>query len=80
LRYEVKPFFLRFFTYFLRSVRLSSRHRSLDGAVADGNVAAGARRKAFAAGRLSGREEARIAAVLNDAERVYAAFAAAKPF
>jgi inorganic triphosphatase YgiF len=36
--------------------------------------------KAFAAGRLSGREEARIASVLKDAERAYDAFAKAKPF
>ena len=36
--------------------------------------------KAFAAGRLSGREEARIAAVLKDAERAYARFAKARPF
>ncbi len=36
--------------------------------------------KAFAAGRLSGREEARFAAVMQDAERAYAAFAKASPF
>ena len=36
--------------------------------------------KAFAAGRISGREEARIAPVLKDAERVYARFAKVKPF
>jgi triphosphatase len=36
--------------------------------------------EAFAAGRLSGREEARIASVLTDAERAYGAFARAKPF
>src|SRR6516165_2552589 len=36
-------------------------------------------RKAFV-GRLSGREEARIAPVLKEAERAYAAFAKAKPF
>jgi inorganic triphosphatase YgiF len=36
--------------------------------------------EAFAAGRLSGREEARIAAVLADAQRAYAAFAREKPF
>jgi triphosphatase len=40
----------------------------------------GRARKAFAAGRLSGREEARIASVLKDAERAYDAFAQAKPF
>ena len=36
-------------------------------------------RKAFAAGRLAGREEARFASALKDAERIYAAFAQA-PF
>lgn len=40
----------------------------------------GRTRKAFAAGRLSGREEARIASVLKDAERAYQVFAEAKPF
>jgi CHAD domain-containing protein len=33
-----------------------------------------------AAGRLSGREEARITSVLNDAERAYASFAGRRPF
>jgi hypothetical protein len=37
-------------------------------------------KKAFAAGRLSGREEARIASALEEAERAYAAFSEAKPF
>jgi inorganic triphosphatase YgiF len=37
-------------------------------------------RKAFAAGRLAGREEARFTTTMNDAERAYAAFARAKPF
>jgi triphosphatase len=36
--------------------------------------------KAFAAGRLSGREAARMASVLEDAVRAYAGFAKAKPF
>ena len=36
--------------------------------------------KAFAAGRLSGREEAWSASVLESAERTYARFAKAKPF
>ncbi len=40
----------------------------------------GTANKAFAAGRLSGREEARIAPILKDAERAYARFAKAKPF
>jgi triphosphatase len=46
----------------------------------DGKRRRGRARKAFAAGRLSGREEARIASVLKDAERAYDAFAEAKPF
>jgi CHAD domain-containing protein len=37
-------------------------------------------KKAFAAGRLSGREEARLAPVLAQAQQAYAAFAEAKPF
>jgi inorganic triphosphatase YgiF len=37
-------------------------------------------KKAFAAGRLAGREEARFASAMSDAERAYAAFARAKPF
>lgn len=36
--------------------------------------------KAFAAGRLSGHEEARIVSLLKDAERAYEKFAKAKPF
>jgi triphosphatase len=36
--------------------------------------------KAFAAGRLLGHEEARIAPALSEAERAYDAFAKAKPF
>jgi hypothetical protein len=36
--------------------------------------------KAFAAGRLSGHEEARMSSVLKEAERAYAGFAKAKPF
>jgi CHAD domain-containing protein len=37
-------------------------------------------RKAFAAGRLSGQEEARFAAVLRGAERHFDSFGEAKPF
>jgi CHAD domain-containing protein len=37
-------------------------------------------RKAFAAGRLAGREEARIAPKLSEAQSAYARFAKAKPF
>lgn len=40
----------------------------------------GRARKAFAAGRLSGQESARAAAVMHDAERAYARFAKAKVF
>jgi len=40
----------------------------------------GRAKKAFAAGRLSGHEEARIASVLKDAERAYGGFSKAKPF
>ena len=40
----------------------------------------GAAKEAFAAGRLSGREEARFNSVLKDAERAYARFAKARPF
>ena len=36
--------------------------------------------KVFAAGRLSGREEARSFSVLESAERAYTRFAKAKPF
>jgi triphosphatase len=54
--------------------------RLLEGAAGDGKRRGGRAKKAFAAGRLSGREEARIAAVLKDAERAYAAFAEARPF
>ena len=44
------------------------------------NDADGRAKKAFVAGRLSGREEARTASVLRDAERAYGVFAKAKPF
>jgi triphosphatase len=37
-------------------------------------------KRAFAAGRLSGREEARIAPLLDQDEHAYAVFAEAKPF
>jgi inorganic triphosphatase YgiF len=54
--------------------------RLVDGEDAGGKRRRGRARKAFAAGRLSGREEARTAPVLAEAERAYAAFAKAKPF
>jgi inorganic triphosphatase YgiF len=40
----------------------------------------GRTKKVFAVGRLSGREEARIAPLLSEAEQAYAAFAKSKPF
>ena len=60
-------------------------HEALSERLADSKSGGRRRRshsakKAFAAGRLSGREEARIAPVLEEAERAYAAFAEAKPF
>jgi triphosphatase len=54
--------------------------RIVDAQDASGKEREGRAKKAFAAGRLSGREEARIASVLNDAECAYRAFAKAKPF
>jgi triphosphatase len=36
--------------------------------------------KAFAAGRMSGREEARMTSVIKDAERAYVRFSKARPF
>jgi inorganic triphosphatase YgiF len=47
---------------------------------ADGTSRRLRRRKAFAAGRLSGFEEARVSSVLREAERAYRVFARAKPF
>ena len=60
-------------------------HEGLSERIVDGRDASGKEReghvsKAFAAGRLSGREEARMASVLKDAERAYRAFAKTKPF
>jgi len=54
--------------------------RLVEGSAAGGKRRGGRAKKAFAAGRLSGREEARIAPVLKDAGRAYAAFAEATPF
>jgi triphosphatase len=54
--------------------------RFVEGGDAGGKGRVGRARKAFAAGRLSGREEARIAPVLKDAKRAYQAFAKARPF
>jgi triphosphatase len=60
-------------------------NKKLSEQLVNGDGAAGSRRgggakKAFAVGRLSGREESRIASVLHNAERAYAAFVKAKPF
>jgi triphosphatase len=44
------------------------------------NKSNGRKWKAFAAGRLSGREEARVASVLKSAVRAYQQFAKAKPY
>jgi triphosphatase len=57
---------------------LTERIVSAQGA--SGKQREGRAKKAFAAGRLSGREEARIASVLKDAERAYRPFVKAKPF
>jgi inorganic triphosphatase YgiF len=58
-------------------------HERLSERIVDAQDASGKQgraKKAFAAGRLSGREEARIASVLKDAQLAYHAFAKAKPF
>jgi CHAD domain-containing protein len=60
-------------------------HEKLSERFVDGNnpgtkTRVGPAKKAFAAGRLSGREEARIAPLLKEAKRAYKAFARAKPF
>jgi triphosphatase len=60
-------------------------HEELTAQIADtrevtGKRRAGRTKKAFAAGRLSGREEARAASVLKDAQHAYRVFARAKPY
>jgi inorganic triphosphatase YgiF len=59
-------------------------HEHLSAQIIEEDVTANHRRKgaqkAFAAGRLSGREEARVAPVLKDAQRAYRGFARAKPY
>jgi triphosphatase len=60
-------------------------HEALTERIIDEQTAGDKRRrgrakKAFAAGRLSGREEARVASVLRDAERAYGVFAKVRPF
>jgi triphosphatase len=46
----------------------------------NGKGKGGRGKKAFAAGRLAGREEARMASVLKDAQHAYRIFARAKPY
>ena len=60
-------------------------HEELTAQIADtkeitGKRRAGRTKKAFAAGRLSGREEARAISVLKDAQHAYRGFARAKPY
>jgi CHAD domain-containing protein len=60
-------------------------HEDLSEQLVDNKHVGGKRRRggakrAFAAGRLAGREEARIAPVLNEAEQAYATFSKAKLF
>jgi inorganic triphosphatase YgiF len=62
------------------SVHEKLTERLTDARENDGKRKRGAANEALAAGRLSGREKARIASVLKDAKRAYARFAKAKPF
>ena len=60
-------------------------HESLSEQLVDNTDDGGARRgsrakKAFAAGRLAGREETRIQPLLKEAEQAYETFFKAKPF
>jgi CHAD domain-containing protein len=60
-------------------------HEELTERIGDAQYDSGKRgkgraEKAFAAGRLSGREEARMESVLKDAQRAYRLLAKAKPF
>jgi triphosphatase len=60
-------------------------HEGLTEQIVDNKDVMGKRRrgrakKAFAAGRVSGREEARVASVLRDAQRAYRIVAGAKPY
>ena len=62
------------------AVHARMTERIVDARDASGKQREGRATKAFAAGRLSGHEEARIASVLKDAERAYCGFTKAKPF
>jgi CHAD domain-containing protein len=60
-------------------------HEGLTEQIVDSKDVMGKRRrgrakKAFAAGRISGREEARVASVLRDAQHAYRIVAGAKPY
>jgi triphosphatase len=58
-------------------------HEALSARMLEAKDAKSARdraRTAFAAGRLSGREEARAASVLKQAQHAYRSFAEAKPY
>jgi inorganic triphosphatase YgiF len=62
------------------AVHAGLTERIVDARDASGKPREGRAKKAFAAGRLSGHEEARIASVLKDAQRAYRAFSKAKTF
>jgi len=60
-------------------------HEELSAGLAQEKNGDGSRRKvrakkAFAAGRLSGHEEARVQSAMAEAERAYRVFARVKPF
>lgn len=54
--------------------------RFVEAQAGSGRQPGGRAKRAFAAGRLSGREEARIASTLKNAKRAYRSLAKAKPF
>src|SRR5262249_10276473 len=62
------------------AVHAGLTERLVDGSDARDKQREGLAKEAFAAGRLSGDEEARITSVLQDAERAYRGFTKAKPF
>jgi len=62
------------------AVHAGLTERLVDGSDVRDKQREGRAKKAFAAGRLSGHEEARIASVLKDSERAYRGFTKAKPF
>jgi inorganic triphosphatase YgiF len=62
------------------SVHEELTERIVDRKETNGKRRPGRAKRAFAAGRLSGREEARAASVLKDAQHAYGIFAKAKPY